>query len=289
MHSGALKFDKGNLFVCLEKKWERVKLISPSQTKNKQKDYGFHKENPGTSCNDILAKAGGKILKNGIYWIKESSTPRGSATLRVYCDMETGPGGWTMVFKLNGRRNTESTMTYRQIFEDPRGVEENNAEVLSTKWNKDISGYKSRIMTRMFFFTFNASKAKIVLYKKDKSLQKDLLFNAKSSDMAAWFRHTKLTSSVWNDIKNTRFTGADRNSVFSSWYHGQLFFIAKKEINENCEGKEGWLQIIDHGGRCANFPIKGTPGIYYSKKETATLWSKAGDVGEADVLVIFLQ
>ena len=66
--------------------------------------------------------------------------------------------GWTMVFKLNGRRNTESTMTYRQVFEDPRGVEENNAEVLSTKWNQGISGYKSRIMTRMVFPTFNASK-----------------------------------------------------------------------------------------------------------------------------------
>ena len=65
MHSGALKFDKGNLYVCLEKKWEPVKLIS-----HPQKDYGFHQENPGTSCNDILAKADGKILKNGIYWIK---------------------------------------------------------------------------------------------------------------------------------------------------------------------------------------------------------------------------
>lgn len=71
MHSGALKFDKGNLYVCLEKKWEPVKLISHPQL---QKDYGFHRENPGTSCNDILAKAkakaDGKILKNGIYWIK---------------------------------------------------------------------------------------------------------------------------------------------------------------------------------------------------------------------------
>ena len=92
--------------------------------------------------------------------------------------------------------------------------------------------------------------------------------------MAAWFRHTKLTSSVWNDIKNTRFTGADRKGVFSSWYQGHLFVIAKKEINENCEGKEGWLQVLEHGGRCANFPIKETSGIYYSKKKTATLWSK---------------
>ena len=63
-----------------------------------------------------------------------------------------------MVFKLNGRRNTKTSLTYVQVFEEPNGVEENNAEVLSTKWNQDISGYKSRIMTKMVFPTFNASK-----------------------------------------------------------------------------------------------------------------------------------
>ena len=68
MHSGALKFDKGNLYVCLEKKWEPIKLISSAL--NPPKDYGFRQENPGRSCNDILAKAGGKRLKNGIYWIQ---------------------------------------------------------------------------------------------------------------------------------------------------------------------------------------------------------------------------
>ncbi|KAK2567288.1 hypothetical protein P5673_008079 [Acropora cervicornis] len=246
MHSGALKFDKGNLYVCLEKKWERIKLISSAL--NPLKDYGFHQENPGRSCNDILDKAGGKMLKNGIYWIKESSTPFGSETLRVYCDMETGPGGWTMVFKLNGRRNIETTLTYAQVFEDPSGVEENNVEVLSTKWNQDISGYKSRIMTRMVFPTFNASKVKIVLYKNDKSLQKDLLFNAKSSDMATWFWYSKLTASPWNDIEKTRFTDAGHKSLFATWWYGKHFIIAKKEINENSE-----------------------------------------EVGEADVMVIFLQ
>ncbi|XP_074631838.1 uncharacterized protein LOC141890294 [Acropora palmata] len=285
MHSGALKFDKGNLYVCLEKKWEPVKLISSAL-----KDYGFHEENPGTSCNDILAKAGGKILKNGIYWIKESSSPLGSETFRVHCDMETGPGGWTMVFKLNGRRNTKTSLTYVQVFEEPNGVEENNAEVLSTKWNQDISGYKSRIMTKMVFPTFNASKAKIVLYKDDKSLQKDLLFNAKSSDVASWFWHTKLTTSSWDDVEKTRFTGGDGKSAFSTRLGGkQLFVIAKKENGVECGLKEGWLQVLESGERCADFPIKETSGIYYSTKKTATLWSKAGDVGEADVLVIFLQ
>ena len=118
-------------------------------------------------------------------------------------------------------------------------------------------------------------QAKIVLYKKDKSLQKDLHFNVTSSDGATWFWHSKLKVSSWDDIEKTHFTGPDRKSVFSTVMDkNKLFVIGKKEIKETCDLKEGWLKVIDHGGRCANFPIKETPGIYYSKKTTATLWSK---------------
>ncbi|XP_015763561.1 PREDICTED: uncharacterized protein LOC107342573 [Acropora digitifera] len=285
MHSGALKFDRGNLYVCLEKQWEPVKLISHAQT-----DYGFHQENPGTSCNDILAKADGKTLKNGVYWIKESSTPLGRETFKVYCDMETGPGGWTMVFKLNTERDSETTMSYLQIFEATHAVEEDNAGALSTKRNNDISGYKSRIMTREFFPEFNPSKAKIVLYQNDKS-QKELLFNAKSADAATWFWHSKLTTSSWSDLDDTRFNEVDSKSFFSirnGWYGKNLFIISKKELVE-CGSNEGWLRVLEEGEGCANSLQRDTSGIYFSKKTTATLWSEAEGVGEADVLAVFLQ
>ncbi|XP_029197174.2 uncharacterized protein LOC114962379 [Acropora millepora] len=287
MHSGALKFDKGNLYVCLEKKWEPVKLISSAL--NPQKDYGFHEENPGRSCNDILAKAGGKILKNGIYWIKEPSTPLGSETFKVYCDMETGPGGWTMIFKLNGRRKKETTRTYKVIYEARTDVDEKTDDVLSTKWNQDISGYKSRIMTNDVFPTFNPSEVKIVLYKNGESLKKDLLFNAKSADAGTWFWHSRLISSDWNDIKSTSFNFPGAKSLFNTRdsEHGRnLFFISKKEFTP-CDEKEGWLRVLEE--KCPNFPVKKTSGIYYSKKKTAALWTKAEDVGEADVMAIFLQ
>ena len=116
-------------------------------------------------------------------------------------------------------------------------------------------------------------QAKIVLYKNDKSLQKDLLFNAKSSDMATWFWHTRLTNSGWNDIESTRFDAGGK-SFFVSRLQKKLFLIAKKEINEDCKGNEGWIQVSDAGLGCDNFPFKDTPGIYYSKKKTAALWSK---------------
>ena len=83
MHSGALKFDKGNLYVCLEKKWEPVKLI-PSAL-NPSKDYGFHQKNPGRSCNDIKAKAGGNKLENGIYWIRISKGKNNADVSLLQC------------------------------------------------------------------------------------------------------------------------------------------------------------------------------------------------------------
>lgn len=63
-----------------------------------------------------------------------------------------------MVLKLNGRRNAKTTLTYRHIYEARHGVDENKDDVLSTKWNKDISGFKSRIMTNVAFPAFNPSK-----------------------------------------------------------------------------------------------------------------------------------
>ena len=63
-----------------------------------------------------------------------------------------------MIFKLNGRRKKETTRTYKVIYEARTDVDEKTDEVLSTKWNQDISGYKSRIMTNDVFPTFNPSE-----------------------------------------------------------------------------------------------------------------------------------
>lgn len=65
IHAGALKFDKGKLYVCLGKKWAPLMFKAKSEYA-----YGTHPENPGRSCNDILAKAGGQGLKNGVYWLR---------------------------------------------------------------------------------------------------------------------------------------------------------------------------------------------------------------------------
>lgn len=59
--AGALKYTNGRVFLCVGTEWKTFTL---------EGDYGKQSSNPGTSCKDILDRAGaGQQLSNGVYWI----------------------------------------------------------------------------------------------------------------------------------------------------------------------------------------------------------------------------
>jgi len=69
------------------------------------------KKNPGASCKAL--KENNKHLKSGMYWIS-----LGNST-EVFCDMETGRGGWTMVGHAVVEKESESKeVEYRKILSD---------------------------------------------------------------------------------------------------------------------------------------------------------------------------
>ena len=61
-HDGAVKFDNEELFVCLNGKWQAIHMKEVHK-------YGTE-HNPGSSCKDILDKADGEQLSDGVYWIR---------------------------------------------------------------------------------------------------------------------------------------------------------------------------------------------------------------------------
>lgn len=66
------------------------------------------KKNPGKSCQDIreaYTSSQNKTLQNGIYWIHHPEEK--TQQLRVYCDMVTAGGGWTLC--LNSRYTAEAS------------------------------------------------------------------------------------------------------------------------------------------------------------------------------------
>ena len=60
-HDGALKYSNGKLFLCLNSEWKALRMTGVQE-------YGTE-FNPGSSCKDILEKADGKDLSDGVYWI----------------------------------------------------------------------------------------------------------------------------------------------------------------------------------------------------------------------------
>ena len=59
-HAGVLKYENGEVYLCVGTEWKSVRLDDT---------YGMISSNPGTSCKDILNRAG-KSLSSGVFWIR---------------------------------------------------------------------------------------------------------------------------------------------------------------------------------------------------------------------------
>ena len=67
--------------------------------------YGLAEKKPGKSCKDIQSVNAGAKLGDGAYWLDPDGSG-GVAAYRVWCDLTSAGGGWTLAAKVDGGKDT---------------------------------------------------------------------------------------------------------------------------------------------------------------------------------------
>lgn len=87
---GVIKYNRrsGVVQICMRGKWQRLQTLPMQQMNNI----------PRKSCLDVLFH--GESHGDGMYWINPLGGDRNKNSFRVFCDMSTSGGGWTLVAKI---------------------------------------------------------------------------------------------------------------------------------------------------------------------------------------------
>ncbi|CAH3141935.1 unnamed protein product, partial [Porites evermanni] len=185
--------------------------------------------------------------------------------------------GWTMVFKAVGGVDKN----VYEVYKSDQTSSEDEVEALNVT-NKYRDHYKNRIVLN--WELFDASEARVSLYKGEKS-KVELKLNAKGTDNQNWFSDSKLThSSQWSDIKTE---SKNYFSISGDTTKKRHFFINRGYAG-NCAGDTGWMVIAGKECDWERGHQHKNP-ILYSKLSKYTKWEEKDDVGEADVLAVFVR
>lgn len=121
--------------------------------------FGNSAENPASSCKHI-ASTYGSLTTNGVYWIKPSSNDN---AYQVYCDVSEG---WTLLMKLDGKKNTfnynSDYWSNRLPFKKTRLALDDNEAKLASFWTLPFTELRLGMkmdggVTRWIVVSFNAS------------------------------------------------------------------------------------------------------------------------------------
>ncbi|KAL9970505.1 hypothetical protein ACROYT_G022891 [Oculina patagonica] len=207
----------------------------------------------------------------GIHYIMNN----GLQSFPVYCDQTTDGGGWTMKFKVVGG---VLPYTIGQLWSLNDTAAENVDAALDT--TSTYQGhYKNRIVQN--WQTFNPQEARVVLYTNGTEVA-SLKFSAAGTDNVNWFSQNNLVQSPWTDLKT-----ATSLQAFSIYGGGGVRTFEISAPYAGCAHDFGWLLITKPICPWENrLPV---PSIIYSKLSNVVNWSQYGDVGVAEIMIVYIR
>ncbi|GAB1608503.1 hypothetical protein Ahia01_001134500 [Argonauta hians] len=125
-------------------------------------------------------------------------------------------------------------------------------------------------------------EVKLVIYKKQKPVI-TMVFDGSGSTSEDWFSESRLKSSPWKDLKK----GSATNFAIAAGSRPRRRFYVINAGNGECDQVTGWLAIRQSSFRCDWEEADRYPVIFYSGKQTKTLWKKEREI--ADAMAIFIS
>ena len=233
------------------------------------------------SCQQI--KQGNAMAPSGIYTIDPDGGGMG-APLKVYCDMVTDGGGWTMVFKVSSGVAGDANTLWTGAAQNENDETLLNVQKVAKHY---VSGYIANYWNKG---GVTVTDVRTHVYKAG-AIQKFWKFDGKMSTSISWFTNTKLTGSSYMDLPAGPFNffsilGDGPNNA------GRRFFINRNY--GGCNVDAGWLVLDTAPDPCAWDTNKNAAAIriLYAAGQTFATWQNAIDnnqLGVGDAYAVFVR
>ena len=229
---------------------------------------------PQASCAAILRVFPG--LASGAYTIDPDGTGAG-APFRVYCDMTTDGGGWTMVYKLSGGIDGEPAALWLG------GAVNDTSDALLTR-TPGAAHYVSRLLGQWNTATFPVAQARVALYTSGAEVA-FLRFNGAGTDRSNWFRAATLLASTWTDIAAA---GQNFFQIQGAGNYGRHWFVNRNY--GGCPADTGWLVVNGASERTCDWSTRlPAVSIMYARGTTTQNWNDYPNIGIADVMAVYAR
>ena len=230
----------------------------------------------GATCKEILEAD--LAEGDGIYWLDVDGWNNGADPFPAYCDMSTGGGGWTLVYKLS----KDADLNVVGLWTGDDNLHESETDYLDL--TVDSAHYRNRLVNLSWSDeSLLATEVRVALYTAGSEVR-SLTFSATETNKNNWYAEANVTTSSWTDMKSQ---GKNYFSIPGDSGNGRHWFISRNY--GGCGADAGWL-IVDRAPHPCGWESSKNPAIsiLYATTPTYQNWN-SGNIAEADVFAVFLR